>query len=85
MIVADGFSCRTQIEQSTERSALHLAEVLQLALTSGPAGPAPNEAPEQQRVAERRRGIERSMRRARAKLMVVGGVLLAALLLRRKG
>lgn len=85
LIVADGFSCRTQIEQSTERSALHLAEVLQLALTSGPAGPAPNEAPEQQGVAERRRGIERSMRRARAKLMVVGGVLLAALLLRRKG
>jgi Fe-S oxidoreductase len=28
LIIADGFSCRTQIEQATNRSALHLAEVL---------------------------------------------------------
>jgi len=32
LIIADGFSCREQIAQSTERSALHLAEVLQIAL-----------------------------------------------------
>jgi FAD/FMN-containing dehydrogenase/Fe-S oxidoreductase len=32
MIVADGFSCRTQIEQGTGRKALHLAEVIQRAL-----------------------------------------------------
>jgi hypothetical protein len=31
LIVADGFSCREQIRQSTGRKALHLAEVLQLA------------------------------------------------------
>jgi Fe-S oxidoreductase len=31
MIVADGFSCRTQIEHGTGRKALHLAEVLELA------------------------------------------------------
>ncbi|MEX2571793.1 MAG: FAD-linked oxidase C-terminal domain-containing protein [Gemmatimonadota bacterium] len=29
MVVADGFSCREQIAQQTERQALHLAEVLQ--------------------------------------------------------
>jgi hypothetical protein len=32
LIIADGFSCREQIEQATGRRALHLAEVLQLAL-----------------------------------------------------
>jgi hypothetical protein len=30
-VIADGFSCREQIEQTTSRRALHLAEVLQLA------------------------------------------------------
>ena len=30
-IVADGFSCREQIAQTTERQALHLADVLQIA------------------------------------------------------
>jgi len=32
LIIADGFSCREQIRQSTGRRALHLAEVIQLAL-----------------------------------------------------
>lgn len=32
LIVADGFSCREQIAQTTDRRALHLAEVLQMAL-----------------------------------------------------
>jgi Fe-S oxidoreductase len=40
LVVADGFSCKTQIEQSrTGRRALHVAEVIQLALDHGPAGP----------------------------------------------
>jgi len=32
LIIADGFSCREQIAQGTARRALHLAEVLQMAL-----------------------------------------------------
>jgi hypothetical protein len=32
LIIADGFSCREQIAQETDRHALHLAEVLQMAL-----------------------------------------------------
>src|SRR3984957_16398964 len=32
LIIADGFSCREQIAQGTNRHALHLAEVLQMAL-----------------------------------------------------
>jgi len=31
-IVTDGFSCRSQLEHGSDRSALHLAQVLQLAL-----------------------------------------------------
>jgi FAD/FMN-containing dehydrogenase/Fe-S oxidoreductase len=31
LIIADGFSCREQIAQETDRQALHLAEVLQMA------------------------------------------------------
>ena len=41
LIVADGFSCREQIAQETDRHALHLAEVLQMALreaTETPGG-----------------------------------------------
>ncbi len=32
LIIADGFSCREQIAQGSPRHALHLAEVLQMAL-----------------------------------------------------
>ncbi|MDP4247899.1 MAG: FAD-binding and (Fe-S)-binding domain-containing protein [Bacteroidota bacterium] len=32
IIIADGFSCREQIEQETDRKGLHLAQVLQMAL-----------------------------------------------------
>jgi Fe-S oxidoreductase len=35
-IVADGFSCRTQIEQGTDRRALHLAQLLAAALPRVP-------------------------------------------------
>jgi len=37
LIIADGFSCREQIAQTTDRRALHLAEVLRLALAQQPA------------------------------------------------
>ena len=36
LIVADGFSCREQIAQGSGRKALHLAEVLRLALVNKP-------------------------------------------------
>jgi FAD/FMN-containing dehydrogenase/Fe-S oxidoreductase len=37
LIVADGFSCREQIAQATDRRALHLAEVLEMAARNEPA------------------------------------------------
>ena len=39
ILIADGFSCREQISQTTDRHALHLAEVLHLAQTQGERGP----------------------------------------------
>ncbi|HEY9857514.1 MAG TPA: hypothetical protein V6D05_17350, partial [Stenomitos sp.] len=42
LVVTDGFSCREQIEQGTGREALHLAEVVQLALHQGQV---PSKAP----------------------------------------
>lgn len=38
LIVADGFSCREQIGQTTDRRALHLAQVIQMALQAGSNG-----------------------------------------------
>ncbi len=35
LIIADGFSCREQIAQTTDRQALHLAQVLQMAMHEG--------------------------------------------------
>jgi len=32
LLIADGFSCREQIEQCTGRKALHLAEVIRMAM-----------------------------------------------------
>jgi FAD/FMN-containing dehydrogenase/Fe-S oxidoreductase len=42
LIVADGFSCREQIEQLTDRRALHMAQVLKMARETGPRGPSGN-------------------------------------------
>jgi FAD/FMN-containing dehydrogenase/Fe-S oxidoreductase len=38
LVLADGFSCRTQIAQGTGREALHLADALKLALAQGQPG-----------------------------------------------
>ena len=40
LIIADGFSCREQIAQMTERHALHTAQVIQMALHAEPDRPA---------------------------------------------
>ena len=38
LIIADGFSCREQIEQLTDRKSLHLAQVLQMAMEEDGSG-----------------------------------------------
>lgn len=78
LILADGFSCRTQIEQGTERRALHLSEVLKLALDEGPKGPDKSRPPEAKLVERRERAMRQSMWRAAAglSLLVLGAGLL---------
>lgn len=39
ILIADGFSCRSQIEDATSRRGLHIAQVLQMALHEGERGP----------------------------------------------
>jgi FAD/FMN-containing dehydrogenase/Fe-S oxidoreductase len=61
LIIADGFSCREQIAQCTDRQALHLAEVIAMALR-GPF--LPGSYPEKMQVERRQADLERSMKRA---------------------
>ncbi len=83
-IVADGFSCRTQIEQGTHRGGMHVAEVLALALDEGTGGPDPSAPPELRGMLQRRAEIRRSMLRAAAGLAAVGAALVAGLWMRKE-
>ena len=76
LIIADGFSCREQIAQSTDRHALHLAEVIATALK----GPLQSDGayPEQLQVDKRQAELDRSMKRAG---LAVAGVTAGAALL----
>jgi len=72
IIVADGFSCREQISQQTDREALHLAEVIQVANQSNIIG---GERPETKLVS-RRKAVRRSARlRAAATLALIAGAV----------
>ena len=46
LVIADGYSCREQIAQCTDRHAVHLAEVVQMALAraASPSQAAPHAA-----------------------------------------
>jgi hypothetical protein len=46
LIVANGFSCRKQIELTTERRALHLAHLLELAQREADGRPPPRQCSE---------------------------------------
>ena len=76
LIIADGFSCREQVAQCTDRQALHLAEVIAMALR-GDTIP-PGSYPETLQVERQRNGRERSMKRAGLGLALaaVGAALL---------
>jgi len=71
LIIADGFSCREQIAQGTGRHALHLAEVLQMALQPSVLDK-DDPYPESQLVRERQAEVEASMKRAGIGLGVLG-------------
>jgi len=78
LIIADGFSCREQIAQCTDRHALHLAEVIQMGLNGG-AECSPY--PETRRVEKMQRDVRGSMTRAALGMAgaAVGGAIVWAL------
>src|SRR5581483_4854773 len=63
IVMADGFSCKEQIAQETNRHALHLAEVLQIGLRPDEH---PHMYPEKNFVEPRKASQKRSMIRAAA-------------------
>jgi Fe-S oxidoreductase len=76
LLVADGFICREQISQRTDRHALHLAQVIQMALHAKPGQP-PRPYPE--------RGYltRPADHKVPAALLLSSGLLLAGWLLRK--
>ena len=78
LIIADGFSCREQIAQGTGRHALHLAEVLQMALE--PSRVTEDPFPESATVRRRDADVRSSMTRAGLGLAALAA---GAFLLRR--
>jgi FAD/FMN-containing dehydrogenase/Fe-S oxidoreductase len=75
LIIADGFSCREQIAQCTDRHSLHLAEVIATAL-KGPFAP-DGTYPEAPHVRRRQAELDRSMKRSGLALAgVVAGTAL---------
>jgi FAD/FMN-containing dehydrogenase/Fe-S oxidoreductase len=76
LIIADGFSCREQIAQCTDRHSLHLAEVIATAL-KGPFAP-DGAYPETPHVRRRQTELDRSMKRSG---LALAGVAAGAALL----
>jgi len=77
LVVADGFSCREQIAQTTERRALHLAQVLHLAMQEQ-NGQAASDYPERRYLQESANQLA-SARVGWRKVALVGGSLLVLL------
>jgi FAD/FMN-containing dehydrogenase/Fe-S oxidoreductase len=71
LVIADGFSCREQIAQGTGRTALHLAQVLELAFAREAGAPA--ERPPEIPVLRRRDAAETRARRRAGLAAVAAG------------
>jgi hypothetical protein len=76
LIIADGFSCKHQIMEGTDRQALHLAQVLQMALHEAPEGP-PGGFPEVRYPAVRLDGPARTRALVRTGAVLGLGTILA--------
>ncbi|HEV8048034.1 MAG TPA: FAD-linked oxidase C-terminal domain-containing protein [Terriglobales bacterium] len=82
LIIADGFSCREQVAQCTNRRALHLAEVMQMAAQADP--PADNQYPERHQFEKQQRDLRKSMKRAGAGAIAITAGLGLLWALRRR-
>jgi Fe-S oxidoreductase len=72
ILCADGFSCREQIAQGSQREAMHLADVLRLGLVHGPDGPDRGAPPERAGIERRRAEQRRAVRRAALGVALAG-------------
>jgi FAD/FMN-containing dehydrogenase/Fe-S oxidoreductase len=85
LVLADGFSCKEQIAQSTPRHGVHLARALEMAIDHGANGP--DDAPFVESSIERAAAVavRRSMRRAAVSvalaLVVLGCAIVTLILL----
>ena len=70
LIIADGFSCQEQIEQQTDRAALHSAQVLQMAIRGDEL--AVGQRPEQRIISDRKRAQRLGMLRAAVGMGALG-------------
>jgi FAD/FMN-containing dehydrogenase/Fe-S oxidoreductase len=73
IVIGDGFSCREQIAQCTERQGLHLADVVWMAMKYGPDGP-PQRFPEYAAMPD----VRAQRRRARRDAALAFGALAVA-------
>ncbi|MCB9536039.1 MAG: FAD-binding oxidoreductase [Myxococcales bacterium] len=80
LIVADGFSCREQIRQLTDRRALHVAEVIQLGLRRDQAPRAPR--PEARHQALQPEALRPARLRPRSLIAAAAAALLGAAVVR---
>jgi Fe-S oxidoreductase len=79
LIIADGFSCREQISQQTERQGLHLAEVIHMAQTDGARS---SQGAYAEAEIVRRRKVVRRRARVRA-AAILSGIVVGAVALGR--
>ena len=86
LIIADGFSCREQIRQATDREALHTAQVLQLALEQSARSGMKSEdrsldvSPYPEKVFSNQRERERAQAKQKAACALGGAIAMALLL-----
>jgi hypothetical protein len=76
ILIADGFSCKTQVEHATDRRALHTAQVIKMAIDHGENGPE-GDYPERRYPDVVLNGYSPDLKTA----TVVGGVVAGAVLL----
>lgn len=72
LIVTDGFSCREQIDQETDRKGLHIAQVLQMALREGENAEKNEKYPEWRYTDEMK--LEKSKKQKRIELAIGVGI-----------
>ena len=82
VIIADGFSCREQIAQCTNRRALHLAEVIQMAAQDQSL--TRSKYPERQQYEKQQTDLRKSMKRAGAGVIAIAAGLVLLWTLRRR-